>query len=148
MLAFPFPPSTSTAVFKFSGTFLARALRNAFDPSRFEQDFNFGGSHGGVSFIVKSEDIIKPTSTSRLAGASSVLGTSLAQKTPSVTAPAEEMVPKEEFSQKSNAEKGGTKENKVDSNTSKKKTKRSKDREVAHKKEAPKKDNPKVEGAN
>ncbi|KAF6226772.1 hypothetical protein HO173_012276 [Letharia columbiana] len=143
----PTSEPTSIGLFNFSNTLIAQAPRTACDPLPFQQDFNFGGSNGGVSFTaneLRSSNLPAAATVLGLAGASSVVGTSLAQKIPSVLAQAEEKAPKEEISNNATVENHGTEEDALAPSTPKQKKAKGKKAKEA----APKNEEPKVEGPN
>lgn len=147
LLQGPTSEPTSIGLFNFSSTLLAQAPRTACHPLRFQQDFNFGGNNGGVSFTangMRSSSLPAAATVLGLAGASSVVGTSLAQNIPSVLAQAEEKAPKEEISNNATVENHGTEKDALAPSMPKQKKAKGKKAKEA----APKNEEPKVEGPN
>ena len=150
----PIPEPTtapvSTGIFTASSISSAQALRNAYDPPRFGQDFIFDGSNGKVSSTANqptSSSPSAPVSESQSASASSGPDTPLVQDISSTNAQAEEKA-SEEISDKDTVEKEVTEENAPNMNIrSKKNIKSKKAKKEDPKKEEPKKE-PKVEGPN
>ncbi|KAL9067991.1 MAG: hypothetical protein Q9161_006514 [Pseudevernia consocians] len=138
----PASEPASTGLFNLSSTSLAQAPGNAYDPSRFEQDFNFGGSNGPVLFTASSNTSSSlPARTPEVgsASASSALGASLAQNQ------AEENAPKEGIPENDTIKNEGTEKDVSDPNMPNKK----KAMEEARKKEEEaRKEKPKFEGPN
>ena len=141
-LSIPASEPASIGLFNLSSTSLAQAPGNAYDPSRFEQDFNFGGSNGPVLFTASSNTSSSlPARTPELgsASASSALGASLAQNQ------AEENAPKEGIPDHDTIKNEGTEKDVSDANMSNMK----KAMEEARKKEEEaRKEKPKFEGPN
>ena len=95
------PASTATGIFKLSSA-STQAPMNADDPPSFEQDFNFSGSNGAVSFTAcQNAPASLPTSGPELesAAAFSVPGTSLVEESPAVIAEANDELPNETASE-------------------------------------------------
>ena len=114
----PASEPASIGLFNLSSTSLAEAPGNAYDASRFEQDFNFGGSNGRVLFTASSNTSSSlPARTPELgsASASSALGASLAQNQ------AEENAPKEGIPENDTIKNEGTEKDVSDPNMSNKK---------------------------
>ena len=97
------PASPSSGIFNLTSASIAQAPVNAYAPSTFGQNFNFGGSNTAVSFTAsQNAPSCLPISAPELgsAAAFSVPGTSLAEDSPAVTAEADDEVPNEEASDK------------------------------------------------